>query len=271
VTPKDLPVAKNITGLTQVCLNQAGLTYQVESYSGNETYSWQLNSGGSIIYGTTNISVVVNWGNNTGIYELVLNTVNQNGCVASKSISVQVTDYIAPSSAEVQKKTTDISCILICMDTTADYYRWGYTDPLTLQDHLLENKTDRFCEIPVLCEDFQYNYWVETWYTASSCVSRSYYNYTPPVGIGELSVETGITVFPNPVHDQLNLVLKNPIPGKFGLCMYNSVGMLVLQEKYTKPNGEFSVLLQLPDLDPGFYFLVISASDFRYIKKLVIH
>ena len=214
---------------------------------------------------------MVNWGDSPGIFELVLNTINQYGCIASKAISVQVTDYTAPSSTVVEKKETDLSCILICMDTTADHYRWGYTDPLTMLEYMLEGKTDRFCEIPVLCESLEYNYWVETWFSNNSCVSRSYYNYTPPVGIGEFREEPGIIVFPNPAHDFLNLVMNNSIHGNYELCLYNSLGMKVLEEYFTKPPGEFSLTLQIPDLEPGFYILVIHSFERQFSNKLVIH
>ena len=86
----------NILGLSNVS------HLQIESYTVaqniNSTYTWHLVQGGNIINGINSNIVEIQWGNNSGIYELYAVETNQNGCTDTSFI-----DVIVGNSTEIQE------------------------------------------------------------------------------------------------------------------------------------------------------------------------
>ena len=79
---------------------------QTETYSVgqnlNSTFLWCLNNGGIILNGINTNSVEVQWGNNSGIFELYVVETAQNGCSDTVFIDVNVV-----SSTSIQEHTTN--------------------------------------------------------------------------------------------------------------------------------------------------------------------
>ena len=98
----------NILGITNVN------TLQVETYSvginPNSTYDWSLISGGIILNGINSNSVEVQWGNNTGTFELIV-TEMDGLCIGKDTIDVNVinTTFINDYSTNKELlKVTDL-------------------------------------------------------------------------------------------------------------------------------------------------------------------
>ncbi|MBU2651025.1 MAG: right-handed parallel beta-helix repeat-containing protein [Bacteroidetes bacterium] len=61
---------------------------------------------------------------------------------------------------------------------------------------------------------------------------------SPGVGIGDNAIkDPGITVFPNPAHDRINLLLNENLEGKSEIAVYNSFGKTVYNRQITKTAG----------------------------------
>ena len=94
------PNTSNILGITNVVF------LQIENYSVgqnlNSIFTWHLNSGGVILNGINTNSAEVQWGNNSGIFELYVVETAQNGCSDTVFIDVNVV-----SSTSIQEHTTN--------------------------------------------------------------------------------------------------------------------------------------------------------------------
>lgn len=80
--------------------------------------------------------------------------------------------------------------------------------------------------------------------------------------------ENGLSIFPNPVVENTNIVLHNPGTYIEDIRLYNLHGQLVRDEKGIRSN---SFVLSRKDLQPGCYFLHISDNTGKvYRKKLIV-
>ncbi|MDQ3073537.1 MAG: PKD domain-containing protein, partial [Bacteroidota bacterium] len=86
VTIQPKPVT-SISGKTEVCQNQPGLTYSAV-YEAGSTYQWTIN-GGYIANGAGTNNITVNWGK-SGIGTVTLKLINYLGCDTTISLPVAI-------------------------------------------------------------------------------------------------------------------------------------------------------------------------------------
>jgi len=99
LTINNSPNTTSILGVTNVSYLQTE-TYSV-GQNLNSTFTWHLNSGGIILNGINTNSAEVQWGNNSGIFEIYVVETAQNGCSDTVFIDVNVV-----SSTAIQEHTT---------------------------------------------------------------------------------------------------------------------------------------------------------------------
>ena len=88
------PVTSSITGSTEVCTDDTGVSYSVTDNS--NTYTWTI-TGGTQVSGGTTASITVDWGS-TGLVGNV-KVVETNGCTSGTAVILSVNvNSIAPSS-----------------------------------------------------------------------------------------------------------------------------------------------------------------------------
>ena len=105
------PNITNILGLTNVSFLQTE-TYSV-GQNINSNFSWNLNGGGIILNGINTNSVEVQWGNNTGIFELyVVETNPSNQCSDTSYINVNVVSSTSIQEHTINKELLKITDIL---------------------------------------------------------------------------------------------------------------------------------------------------------------
>jgi hypothetical protein len=100
LTINNSPNTTSILGVTNVSYLQTE-TYSV-GQNLNSTFTWHLNSGGIILNGINTNSAEVQWGNNSGTFELYVVETAQNGCSDTVFIDVNVV-----SSTSIQEHTTN--------------------------------------------------------------------------------------------------------------------------------------------------------------------
>jgi len=79
------------------------------------TFNWQLNGGGIIVAGQNTNSIQVQWGNNSGIYDLYVIETDSNGCIGDTiylSITVNSTSNIENHNLSTGKKLIKITDVL---------------------------------------------------------------------------------------------------------------------------------------------------------------
>ena len=106
----------NVEQFTSEILGVINVSFlQTETYSVaqniNSNFEWSLNGGGNIINGINSNLVEIQWGNNSGIFELFVVETNKNGCSDTSYININVGNFISVneySSSKIHLKSIDI-------------------------------------------------------------------------------------------------------------------------------------------------------------------
>ncbi len=107
---------------------------------------------------------------------------------------------------------------------------------------------------------FDYNPPVETNNTFNTLV------YTIPVGLDEITIQDGISVYPNPVDESATLYFKNPAQDKFTFTISDLEGRNVFEQNV---NSE-QIIIQKRNLNTGLYLFKLSNGAVNYYGKFVI-
>lgn len=97
------------------------------------------------------------------------------------------------------------------------------------------------------------------------------YYVTETVGIDQpSSSETNVEVFPNPASDVVNLQLNGFGDGVLNAEIVSTDGKLVKRNIITIKNGSTSAVIDVSEINPGFYFLRLLQDQLLIIKKINI-
>ena len=84
------------------------------------------------------------------------------------------------------------------------------------------------------------------------------------------SIQNDIRIYPNPVHDQFTVFIRNFSAATASISLYNSVGQRISITNINLVNGTQYLQLPAQNLAAGSYQVVIRGSDgFKYVKKLL--
>jgi hypothetical protein len=244
---------------TEVCKNQAGVIYEAETIGNKENYRWSLaQSGGSIIAGGMTNRAVIDWGSQSGTYDISLKTIDTLGCGNYSTESIVVNESESPGASNIIYKNT--GSLLIVEDDDADFYQFGRTLKTDLSDAkvLSQNTTDRYIVIAP-ADTTEYYYWVDTWFEGGElCKSRSYYNGNP-VSIEDLFASGGISVFPNPTTGDLHLQVGDHFYGACELKIFSLDGNCMLSKSVVL--SEAGLKIDFGFAPTGLYVLKLMSTD----------
>lgn len=86
------------------------------------------------------------------------------------------------------------------------------------------------------------------------------------VGIGQNEMNWNISVYPNPVGDELRIRFNMPSPGDYLIEIHDATGRLLNQEAYKQvPQGE-TVILDTSGFIHGIYFLKVISQDKEQVQ-----
>jgi len=77
----------------------------------------------------------------------------------------------------------------------------------------------------------------------------------------------GVSAFPDPAKDQLNIRFEGNVPGEFGLKIFNSEGRLMIDNQFN--SGISSITIPIDQLSAGLYFYEINANGSSVRNKFV--
>ncbi len=91
------------------------------------------------------------------------------------------------------------------------------------------------------------------------------------VGVNTISMLTGLELFPNPASDALNVVATLEQASAVTITLVDISGRTVLAQSYdVQPAGEFRTALNVADLAPGMYSLLIRAGGSESVQKVSV-
>ncbi len=86
------------------------------------------------------------------------------------------------------------------------------------------------------------------------------------VGLKKYEIDWNISVYPNPVHNELNILFDLRGSKDFLLELQDVTGRLLIQEYHQNVNPGDLVILNTSDFASGVYFLRILTTNFRQVK-----
>lgn len=103
------------------------------------------------------------------------------------------------------------------------------------------------------------------------CLSRSDpYNFALTAKNPDNSTDIGLTVFPVPANDNLNVLFVAKAAGDVKIALVNTSGQIVHQQSQAIAAGNFSAAVNVLNQLPGVYMLKVTLGKKVYGKKIVI-
>lgn len=81
--------------------------------------------------------------------------------------------------------------------------------------------------------------------------------------------ETGFSIYPNPTNGNVNISLKLLSNSNVEIQLFNSLGQIIINDKFENQKGTFNHVLSLDKLSNGIYLVNVSMGD-RVISKKII-
>ena len=86
--------------------------------------------------------------------------------------------------------------------------------------------------------------------------------------VNDAQIENAITIFPNPTTGNFNINIKNDVISLYSVNIFDVIGKKVLNTSISKNTTDIEMPLNLGNLPNGIYFIEISNSNSKYVKKL---
>lgn len=260
----------SIDGPTEVC-PKAWSYYELDPSFQYEFSSvkWTLSEGGQIFGKDDQERATIHWGNAPGSFELVLEIITERG-LESFPIYVEVAGNSPPEAVIVRKGEN-----ILLVDHTSgpffDSFQWGITQAETFIDSILVGETFQFCWFDEINTQSGY-YWVETTQEDNECKIRSFYNQPTSDGSALfLGHTTRASIFPNPVRDGVaNLLLSDGFLDNISIEIISSKGLILEEFRFDRVELVMPLRLDLENIPPGFYLVLIRSEKNQITKKILI-
>ena len=110
-------------------------------------------------------------------------------------------------------------------------------------------------------------YTFEASYNGIACSKP--FTITHSLGISEVSNTDHIKVYPNPTNNSFSITADVFENGNFEIALTNNIGQIIKNEQINIQNNKLDKTISITDLSDGIYFLVITNSNTRVIKKII--
>jgi hypothetical protein len=255
-----ITTSRAITGPTEVCENSYLVLYKVNPTA--NILTWSVTNG-EIIVGQGSPQVYIRWFSGTSgvvtLHEEVIGT----SCYKDYALDVNFGEAaLAPANVALLYPGANT------LFTALDYpvMNWGYESVVSHIPVYLEVHT-QYCLLPTF-DPSSNNYWVEVG-DGNGCLTKSYYNLPLFLtGISESSLVPSISLFPNPVNNELSILIENSKQERYSYTIENVLGELLLSGSLD--NGANNIDVSL--LQTSFYFIRIQSknnllSTIKFIKN----
>ncbi len=101
--------------------------------------------------------------------------------------------------------------------------------------------------------------------------AKIYINVVDDSGLDDISRQTGMSIFPNPARDIINIHFSTPVNGKASLAILDLFGKIRYEVNLTDNEDGIQIDPNSVWLKPGIYIVRLSKGNSFAIQKLVIH
>jgi hypothetical protein len=182
------------------------------------------------------------------------------GCATTDSFETNVSSSTSPSSGISYSAPT-----FTCTDNTADSYRWGYDNGVTLDSSIIPGETSQTYNQPT--PDFTHGYyWVMT--DHGGCLQKEYYIKPPSVQVSYTSVEhLEFLLFPNPADTKVFIEVKGlNTNSDVSMKLYDLLGKEISATVLVNGKGTIDV----SGLAQGIYSVVLVRDGMKMGAKTFI-
>jgi hypothetical protein len=244
-----ITTSRAIAGPTEVCANSYWVLYKVNPTA--NILTWSVTNG-EIIVGQGSPQVYIHWFSGTSgvvtLHEEVIGT----SCYKDYALDVNFGEAaLAPANVALLYPGANT------LFTDLDYpvMNWGYESVVSHIPVYLEVHT-QYCLLPTF-DPSSNNYWVEVG-DGNGCLTKSYYNLPLFLtGISESALVPSISLFPNPVNNELSILIENSKQERYSYTIENVLGELLLSGSLD--NGANNIDVSL--LQTSFYFIRIQSKN----------
>lgn len=242
-----ITTSRAIAGPIDVCENSYWVLYKVNPTA--NTLTWSVTNG-EIIVGQGSPQVYIHWFfGASGIVNLQEEVIGTS-CYKDYALNVNFGEpALAPANVALLYPGANT------LFTALDYpvMNWGYESVISHIPVYLEVHT-QYCTIPTF-DPSSNNYWVEVG-DGNGCLTKSYYNLPLFLtGILETDLVPSISLFPNPVNNELNVLIENSKQNSYSYTIENLLGEHLLSGSIENGASKIDVSL----LKASFYFIRIQS------------
>ncbi len=223
------------------------------------TYEWTAVNAVVWAQGTGHQYALINFPEAGTAYITLNETFTGTGCTNSSTVIA-----VAVSSSPAQLPGVSyFNNHFVCTPANEDSYQWGYDDVYALDSTLLPGEINQ--DYINANPDFaNKDYWVLT--TSGGCLQKTYYSV--PTGVQNVNSEAGISVYPNPATNIVNVTVSSSVQGQVLIEVLNMMGQLVSSIQATDNKAAIDVA----GLPAGSYLVTcfnngIKIATTRFIKN----
>lgn len=258
------------TGSTSVLVQSVPLLNIVSSFN---TGCAPLCTSFSVSSSSPITSTTLNLGNGTtinnvtastcytasGIFTVTAKSIFSNGCPSAQSnYTIQVNPKPVADFGWTVLNNGWVNFIDASYNAAVNNWNWSFTGTSAFTSNL-QNPTFHYTDTTI---NYNVCLIVKSNYGCADTICKTVF-FNTSIGINELKTENELTIYPNPVND--NLVINGvhlPIEIEISDCL----GNLILQLKTTKDLNN----VKLTNLQPGVYFVRIYQENKKIANKKII-
>jgi PKD repeat protein len=104
---------------------------------------------------------------------------------------------------------------------------------------------------------------------ANGCSATSAQSWVSLIGIEELEEGTLVYIYPNPVEDELTLLIESNRRPKMHYELSDAIGKKLSESDFTPVQSPFKREIDMTSLPAGIYFISVETTDSRIVRKIV--
>lgn len=247
------------TGLTLVCAGWGNTTYTTAGLSGITVYDWVLEPASAGIITSTTSSATVIWSSGF-LSDATLKVAGENECgTGNYSSTLSITRYLPVVTLEPFE--------MVCLTWPAFELTGGYPEGGEYSGPGIANGFFDPGVAGLGTHTITYIY-----EDGNGCENSATETILvdPCTGIGEISGQAEVIIFPNPNSGSFTLKVDPESIGKVSLRIYNTLNEIVWENNDGFSIGESSINISLENYHDGIYYLQIKGDNTDVVKKIII-
>ena len=257
---------------TSTVLNSTG------SYSPNgsiTTYSWQQVSGPSA-------ATIINAGSATA-------TITNMQANSSYSFQLTVTDVVGASGSAITGVTVmgalpvEFSYVKAQKTSDGNLLQWGTASEQNSSYFIIERSEDgkKFSAAGNVtaagnsssAKDYTYTDTKttagNTYYRLKEVDKDGKFKYSQVVLVSNNNRNTGVQMFPNPVQDNLDIIVNNEIKGNGRIAIYELTGRVLREQAIEKNDRVLDAVVNMNNLAAGLYVVEVKIGEYKITQRVM--